>query len=95
MAKKIKKGVVDEFLNVFGTKNLKVADLSVAPILPDGNTSIPAQMIGLNAVRFIQNNPHPIVVDDDEFEDFEKVNQTSKTWNEFWIIDSKRGLHFI
>ncbi|MEK4538186.1 GMC family oxidoreductase [Peribacillus sp. FSL K6-1552] len=72
MAKKIKKGVVDEFLNVFGTKNLKVADLSVAPILPDGNTSIPAQMIGLNAVRFIQNNPHPIVVDDDEFEDFEE-----------------------
>lgn len=29
-------------------------------------------MIGLNAVRFIQNNPHPIVVDDDEFEDFEE-----------------------
>ncbi|WP_313889288.1 GMC oxidoreductase [Peribacillus sp. TH24] len=45
------KGVVDEFLNVFGTKNLKVADLSVAPILPDGNTSIPAQMIGLNACK--------------------------------------------
>ncbi|WP_306460617.1 GMC oxidoreductase [Bacillus sp. AFS073361] len=53
------KGVVDSFLNVFGTKNLKVADLSIAPILPDGNTSIPLQMIGLNAVRFIQNNPHP------------------------------------
>jgi choline dehydrogenase len=47
-------GVVDEFLNVFGTKNLKVADLSISPILPDGNTSIPAQMIGLNAVRFIR-----------------------------------------
>ncbi|MGO4889512.1 GMC family oxidoreductase [Anaerobacillus sp. MEB173] len=48
-------GVVNKFLNVFGTKNLKVADLSIAPILPDGNTSIPAQMIGLNAVRFIRD----------------------------------------
>ncbi|WP_339200118.1 GMC family oxidoreductase [Peribacillus sp. FSL P2-0133] len=72
MAKTIQDGVVNEVLNVFGTKNLKVADLSVSPILPDGNTSIPAQMIGLNAVRFIQNNPHPIVIDDDEFEDFEE-----------------------
>jgi choline dehydrogenase len=54
MGSNIKKGVVDGFLNVFGTKNLKVADLSIAPILPDGNTSMPAQMIGLNAVRFIQ-----------------------------------------
>lgn len=58
MATKIEDGVVDPFLNVFGTQNLKVADLSIAPILPDGNTSIPSQMIGLNAVRFIQNNPH-------------------------------------
>ena len=54
MGKNIKEGVLDGFLNVFGTKNLKVADLSISPILPDGNTSIPAQMIGLNAVRFIQ-----------------------------------------
>ncbi len=55
MGNNIQEGVVDGFLNVFGTRNLKVADLSVSPILPDGNTSIPAQMIGLNAVRFIQN----------------------------------------
>jgi choline dehydrogenase len=54
MGRTIKEGVVDGFLNVFGTKNLKVADLSISPILPDGNTGIPAQMIGLNAVRFIQ-----------------------------------------
>jgi choline dehydrogenase len=71
MGKNIGDGVVDAFLNVFGTKNLKVADLSIAPILPDGNTSTAAQMIGLNAVRFIQNDPHPYVVDDSEFEDFE------------------------
>ncbi|MGG0454638.1 GMC family oxidoreductase [Bacillus mycoides] len=61
MGKNIKKGVVDGFLNVFGTKNLKVADLSIAPILPDGNTSIPAQMIGLNAVRFIREDLSPYV----------------------------------
>lgn len=54
MARSIREGVVDKYLNVFGTQNLKVADLSIAPILPDGNTSIPAQMIGLNAVRFLK-----------------------------------------
>lgn len=56
MGRNIREGVVDGFLNVFGTKNLKVADLSVAPIIPDGNTSIPAQMIGLNVVRFIRED---------------------------------------
>ncbi|WP_410985659.1 GMC family oxidoreductase [Bacillus cereus] len=71
MGRNIQEGVVDGFLNVFGTKNLKVADLSIAPILPDGNTSIPAQMIGLNAVRFIREDPSPYVLDDEEFEDFE------------------------
>ena len=54
MSNTILSGVVDEYLNVFGTKKLKVADLSISPILPDGNTSMPSQMIGLNAVRFIQ-----------------------------------------
>jgi choline dehydrogenase len=55
MGRTIEEGVVDGFLNVFGTENLKVADLSISPILPDGNTSLPAQMIGLNAVKFIQD----------------------------------------
>jgi choline dehydrogenase len=71
MGTNIGDGVVDAFLNVFETKNLKVADLSIAPILPDGNTSMGAQMIGLNAVRFIQNDPHPFEIDDDELEDYE------------------------
>lgn len=66
MAETIEEGVVDGYLNVFGTKNLKVADLSISPILPDGNTSIPAEMIGLNAVRFIRNDPDPYVASDDE-----------------------------
>ena len=56
MARSIRDGVVDGYLNVFGTKNLKVADLSISPILPDGNTSMPCQMIGLNAVQFIHDD---------------------------------------
>jgi choline dehydrogenase len=56
MGRNIGEGVVDGFLNVFGTKKLKVADLSISPILPDGNTATPAQIIGLNAVRFIQED---------------------------------------
>jgi choline dehydrogenase len=70
MGTKIENGVVNKDLDVFGTKNLKVADLSISPILPDGNTSTAAQMIGLNAVRFIQNDPHSYIVGDSEFEDF-------------------------
>ena len=69
MGKSIEDGVVNEYLNVFGTQNLKVA--SISPILPDGNTSIPAQMIGLNAVRFIREDPFPYVVDDMEIKDYE------------------------
>ncbi|MEW9095395.1 MAG: GMC family oxidoreductase [Clostridiaceae bacterium] len=66
MGKSIQDGVVDGFLNVFGTKNLKVADLSIAPILQDGNNTMPVQVIGLNAARFIKNDPNPCVVCDEE-----------------------------
>lgn len=69
MGKSVQDGVVNGQLDVFGATNLKVADLSIAPILPDGNTCLAAQMIGLNAVRFIKNNPHPCVLDDDDIED--------------------------
>ncbi|MGM0878996.1 MAG: GMC family oxidoreductase [Bacillota bacterium] len=75
MGKNIEEGVVDGFLNVFGTKNLKVADLSIAPILPDGNTSTAAQMIGLNAVRFIREDSSSYVVDDKELKDYEDDEQ--------------------
>jgi choline dehydrogenase len=75
MGRNIQEGVVDGFLNVFGTKNLKVADLSIAPILPDGNTSIPAQMIGLNAVRFIREDSSSYVVDDKELKSYEYDKQ--------------------
>lgn len=66
MGKSIKDGVVDGFLNVFGTKNLKVADLSVFPVLQDGNNTLPVQIAGLNAARFIKENPNPWVVSDKE-----------------------------
>jgi choline dehydrogenase len=56
MGRNIDEPVVDGFLNVFGNKNLKVADLSIAPILPEGNTALAAQMIGLNVVRFIRED---------------------------------------
>jgi choline dehydrogenase len=74
MGKDIQEGVVDGFLNVFGTRNLKVADLSISPIIPDGNTSIPAQMIGLNAVRFIQDQDdrRSYRMTDRELKDYEK-----------------------
>ncbi|HHW47413.1 MAG TPA: GMC family oxidoreductase [Clostridiaceae bacterium] len=62
----IQQGVVDGFMNVFGTRNLKVADLSISPIIPDGNTCLPAQVIGLNAVRFIKQAPCRYLFDDDE-----------------------------
>ncbi|SHK17234.1 choline dehydrogenase [Anaerocolumna jejuensis DSM 15929] len=66
MGSNIQEGVVDGFLNVFGTKNLKVADLSISPILQDGNNTLPVQITGLNAVRFIKNDMNPCVVTDEE-----------------------------
>jgi choline dehydrogenase len=66
MGRNIQEGVVDSYLNVFGTKNLKVADLSISPILQDGNNTLPVQITGLNAVRFIKNDKDPCVVTDEE-----------------------------
>ncbi|SFS42042.1 GMC family oxidoreductase [Marininema halotolerans] len=48
-------GVVDQNLNVYGVNHLKVVDLSVAPIIPDGNTCIPSIMIGLKAFQIIKS----------------------------------------
>ncbi|KAA0766458.1 GMC family oxidoreductase [Bacillus sp. SH5-2] len=71
MGQTIQEGVVDGFLNVFGTKNLKVADLSISPFLPDGQPSAAAQVIGLNAVRFIKEDISSYVMTDEELEDYE------------------------
>ena len=45
--------VVDNELKVFGVENLRVADLCICPIIPDGNTEAAAFMIGRQAARFI------------------------------------------
>lgn len=45
--------VVDERLRVHGVANLRVADMSVVPNVPTGNTNTPAIMIGERAAEFI------------------------------------------
>jgi choline dehydrogenase len=73
MGRNIQEGVVDGHLNVFGTKNLKVADLSISPILQDGNNTLPVQMIALNVVRFIKSDPKPCMVADEELAEILEV----------------------
>jgi choline dehydrogenase len=46
-------GVVDEKLRVRGLDGLRVADCSVMPTLPAGNTNGPAQMVGWRAAELI------------------------------------------
>jgi choline dehydrogenase len=45
--------VVDPQLRVHGIDNLRVADASVFPIIPTGNTHGPAVMIGERASDFV------------------------------------------
>jgi choline dehydrogenase len=45
--------VVDPLLQVHGVTNLRVADMSIAPAVPRGNTNAPAIMIGERAADFI------------------------------------------
>ena len=48
MAPNAKSGVVDAYGQVYGVKNLVVADDSIAPFASDGNTSAPSYFIGAN-----------------------------------------------
>ena len=45
--------VVDPRLNVYGIEGLRVADASVIPVMPSGNTNGPAMMIGMKAGQMI------------------------------------------
>jgi choline dehydrogenase len=45
--------VVDNHLRVKGLKSLRVADLSICPEIPSGNTNAPAIMIGEKASDII------------------------------------------
>ncbi len=45
--------VVDGNLNVFGVKNLMIADASVIPVLPDGNICFGVYLIALGAADIL------------------------------------------
>ncbi len=45
--------VVDSSLRVLGVKKLRVADCSVLPDVPSGNTMVPAFLVGANAAEII------------------------------------------
>jgi choline dehydrogenase len=51
--------VVDEKLRVFGIENLRVADASVMPDDPSGNTNVPTMMIGERAADFVRARTLP------------------------------------
>jgi choline dehydrogenase len=51
--------VVDEKLRVIGIENLRVADASVMPDDPSGNTNVPTMMIGERAADFIKARSLP------------------------------------
>ncbi len=56
MAASAANGVVDARLRVFGTQRLRCADISVVPIIPDGNTAWPATLIGRVAAALIRQD---------------------------------------
>ncbi|KAF8928897.1 hypothetical protein BGZ58_009308 [Dissophora ornata] len=53
MAPKDKDGVVDHYLRVYGTKNLRVVDASIFPEIPSGNLNAPTGMVAWRASTFI------------------------------------------
>jgi choline dehydrogenase len=54
MGKDAKSSVVDEKLKVHGIQNLRIADASIFPTIPSGNTNAPAIMVGEKAASIIQ-----------------------------------------
>ena len=56
MAANEQNGAVDALGQVFGVRNLIVADDSIAPFVSDGNTSAPAYFIGANIADILLGN---------------------------------------
>jgi choline dehydrogenase len=52
--------VVDSQLRVHGTSGLRVADASIMPTVPSGNTNAPAIMIGERAADFIRRSRNDV-----------------------------------
>jgi choline dehydrogenase len=53
------KSVVDSELRVIGVEGLRVADASVMPTVPGGNTNLPTIMIGEKAADLIRGRSLP------------------------------------
>ena len=51
--------MVDPQLRVIGVEGLRVADASVMPTVPGGNTNLPAIMIGEKAADLIKGQSLP------------------------------------
>lgn len=56
MANTKEKGVVDNHLRVFGIKNLRVADASVIPLIPNGNVHSSVVMVANRAAQILRED---------------------------------------